>query len=156
MFVKERLAASCRPLLQVPLLWMYLCFPQWPHFERTTQERISCREFPRYVTELERCHELVGPSFKLLMRSMTAIMTADRLTLHFPSGSGIPAVTLRCQVMSTVERQWKNLCTSLGRDGMPLSTTTVKSWRKLDSSFIMGDHIEICTSLQVNEEYAPE
>ncbi len=61
---------------------------------------------PRYVTKLEGGHWLVGPSFKLLMQSMTAVMTPDHLTLHFPSGSGIPAVTLRCQVMSSVEWQW--------------------------------------------------
>lgn len=61
---------------------------------------------PRYVTKLEGGHWLVGPSFKLLMQSMTAVMTPDHLTLHFPSGSGIPAVTLGCQVMSSVEWQW--------------------------------------------------
>lgn len=60
---------------------------------------------PRY-TKLEGCHWLVGCSFKLIMQSMTAVMTPDHLTRHFPSGSGIPAVTLRCQVMSSVEWRW--------------------------------------------------
>lgn len=87
---------------------MYYCFhlcclPQWPHFERATLEWMSYWEFP-YVTKLEGCHWLVGPSFMLLVQSMTAVMTPDHLTLHFPSGSGIPAVTL--QVMSSVEWQW--------------------------------------------------
>lgn len=45
----------------------------------------------------------VGPILKLLIQSMTAVTTPDHLTLHFPSGSGIPAVTLRCQVMSAME-----------------------------------------------------
>lgn len=53
---------------------------------------------PQYVTKVDGCHWLVGPSFELLMQSMTAIMTPDHLTLHFPSGSGIPAVTLTVNV----------------------------------------------------------
>ena len=66
---------------------------------------------PRYVTKLEGCHWLVGPRFKLLVRSMTAVMTPDHLTLHFPSGSGIPAVTLRCYSYGVTVEFFKNLYT---------------------------------------------
>lgn len=53
---------------------------------------------PQSVTKVDRCHWMVGPGFKLLMQSMTAIMTPDHLTLHFPNGSWIPAVTLTVDV----------------------------------------------------------
>lgn len=50
------------------------------------------------LQKVDGCHWLVGSSFKLLLESMTATMSPDHFTLHFPSGSEIPAVTLTVDV----------------------------------------------------------
>lgn len=73
------------------------------------------------------------------MQSMT-VFAPDQLTLHFPSGSGIPAATLRCSVMSHME--WRRY---LSRTCVPHSVGAAVciwlqqllgcGWMKINTSF---------------------
>lgn len=57
---------------------------------------------------------LAGCNLKLLMPSLSAF-TRDQFTLHFPSGSGIPAATpRRYELHGMTEIFIKNLPTALG------------------------------------------